>query len=167
MKKLAIVVTVAVLSLCITSCTSGSSDTEAPELTSDREEIVEKSEPTKTEKADDTQKKDVENEVKIETSKTEPLPSYQDMVAEIESSIGIKYSISGRVTQVSGGSRGSDYYVYVYWDNSETQGEVASVRIPYKSYSKSVNKRFSGVCTLEGLDERGHPQFVCTSYSAK
>lgn len=167
MKKLAIVATAAVLSLCITSCTSGSSDTKAPDLTSDSKEVVEKSEPTKTEKSDDTQKKEVEKtEEKVETSKTEPLPSYQDMVAEIESSIGIKYSISGRVTQVSGGIRGSDYYVYVYWDNSETQGEVASVRIPYKSYSESVNKRFSGVCTLEGLDERGHPQFVCTSYSA-
>lgn len=167
MKKLAIVLTAAVMSLCITSCTGGSSDTEAPALADTRKEAIEKPEAKKTEKAEDIQKAEAENEGKIETAITQSLPTYQDMVTEIESCIGSKYSISGRVTNVSGGFRGSDYYVYVYWNDSETYGEVASVRIPYKSYSKSVNRYFDGTCTLEGLDDKGHPQFVCTSYSAK
>lgn len=95
------------------------------------------------------------------------LPSYQEMTESVDSLIGTKYAVSGRVTNVSGGFRGDDYMVYVYWDELETFGEVAAVRIPYKSYTQSVNKHFEGDCRLEGLDEDGHPQFVCQSYSAE
>lgn len=96
-----------------------------------------------------------------------PLPSYQDFLGTIDKRNGQVYEIQGRVTNVSGGFRGADYMVYVFWDESETNGEVAAVRIPYESYTKSVNRYFEGNCKLEGLDDRGRPQFVCDSYIAE
>lgn len=102
----------------------------------------------------------------VEEKQAEPLPSYGDMLANVDSLLGTKYHIAGRVTHVGGGFRGDDYEVYVYWDDSQTQGEVAAIVIPYKSYTESVNRYFEGDCTLQGLDDSGHPQFVCYEYIA-
>lgn len=104
---------------------------------------------------------------KVEEEEAQPLPPYQDMISAIDGSIGTEYTIAGRVTDVSGGFRGDDYMVYVYWDESETYGEIAAVRIPYKRYTESVNRYFEGNCTLEGTDDNGHPQFVCYYYKAE
>lgn len=102
--------------------------------------------------------------VQQEPQPVEELPSYQEMVEGVDGFVGNKYKVAGRVTHVGGGFRGDDYMVYVYWDDSETYGEVATVRIKYDNYTKSVSKYFEGTCTLEGLDDDGHPQFVCNAY---
>lgn len=95
------------------------------------------------------------------------LPSYHEFLATIDGRIGQIYKVAGLVTTVNGGFRGADYMVYVYWDESETYGEVAAIRIPNDSYTESVHRYFEGDCMLESLDDNGHPQFVCTSYIAE
>lgn len=102
-----------------------------------------------------------------DSANPEQLPSYQDMVESIDEHIGTSYLIDGRVTNVSGGFRGADWFVYVYWDDSETHGEVAAVRIPYKSYKDSVRHHFKAVCILEGMSDNDLPQFVCYEYEAE
>ena len=97
----------------------------------------------------------------------EPLPSYQFMLDNIDSLVGTEYAISGRVTGVSGWLRSENYFVRLYWDESETRGEIASVRIPNENYNESVCRYFKGNCTLEGLDDNGWPQFVCYSYTTE
>lgn len=110
--------------------------------------------------------KAIPQESYVEAEPALPLPVYQEMVESIDANLGNKYHIAGRVTHVGGGFRGDDYEVYVYWDDSQTQGEVAAIVIPYKSYTESVNRYFEGDCTLQGLDDSGHPQFVCYEYIA-
>ena len=93
-----------------------------------------------------------------------PLPAYQEMVDSIDAHIGQTFRVTGRVTHFSGGFRGTDYWVFVFWDESETNGEVAAIRIPYKSFHGIKHNKFDGVCTLEGLSDDGYPQFVCDTY---
>ena len=101
-------------------------------------------------------------------------PSYEDVCNNYQEYIGSVFVITGRVTQFDGHvllakhDRSNDnLFAYVYWDESETYGQVAAIRIPYIRYDESINRFFSGRCVLEGLDEDGHPQLVVYDYEAK
>ena len=127
-------------------------------------EVQQDTEQAEPEVVQEEQEQPVERQEPIAVKQVEPLPSYNEMVANADSLVGNKYHIAGRVTHVGGGFRGDDYEVSVYWDESCTQGEIAYIRIPYKSYGDSVNRYFEGDCTFEGLNDNGHPQFVCYTY---
>lgn len=163
-KKVQLLIGCIAFSLCLFLC-SGCTPT-TKEDNSDRN--VSTSTSTTIE---DTHKDKTSNNSEKESTPSknvQQLPSYSKMKSTIDSNIGSYYDISGRVHRVNGGFRGSDYMAYVYYDESETHGEFAVVRIPYKNYKESINSYFSGTCKLEGQDEQGNPLFVCTSqYYAK
>lgn len=160
MARVAIAVICLALSVACVGCSnagSGASSSAEASTSSSSQRVAE---------SEASPKQDVQ-QPQAEVVEAQPLPSYQEFASTLDESIGAKYHIAGTVTHVSGGFRGDDYMVYVYWDESETNGEVAAVRIPYKRYTSSVNRYFEGDCTLEGTDERGNPQFVCMSYSTE
>ena len=100
---------------------------------------------------------------------SKPIPvelSYPDFIANLNDYIGCTGTISGRITNVSGWARSENMHVAIFWNTEEKHGEVVIIRIPRDIYKKSLTKgrTFTGVCTLEGFDDNGHPQFVCSSY---
>ncbi len=88
---------------------------------------------------------------------------YESFVNSVQDNIGNTYHVKGNVTHTSGGFRGADYQVYVWWDETMTVDQASCVYIPYDNYKESVNKYFSGACVLKGLDDSGHPLFMCDS----
>ena len=103
----------------------------------------------------------------------EELPPFDDMVAEPDKYVGRVFRVSGRVTTISGGGTGykgekanADWFIYVFWDETETIGQVASVRVPHNRY-ESAHKHFDGRCIFEGIDDKGIPQFLTYSYEAR
>lgn len=93
---------------------------------------------------------------------------YESFVNSAQDNVGNIYHVEGYVTRTSGGFRGADYQTYVYWDETMTEGEVLYICIPYKAYKKDVNKYFSGNCVFQGIDEDGHPLFICdTEYESR
>lgn len=104
----------------------------------------------------------------------EELPPFDDMVAEPDKYVGRVFRVSGRVTTISGGGAGmkgeaaenADWFIHVFWDETETIGQVASVRVPHNRY-ESAHKHFDGRCIFEGIDDKGIPQFLTYSYEAR
>lgn len=101
-------------------------------------------------------------------------PSYSEICSNPEPYMGEVFLISGRVTHVNDSillmkkrREDDNIFAYVFWDESNTIGEVAVVRIPYSSYDSSINRYFSGRCVFEGINEKGHPQFVGYDYVTK
>lgn len=100
----------------------------------------------------------------------EALPSYDEFVANVDQYVGRKFAISGHITGketsvlLEKDRAGKSIWAHVYWDESQTQGQVAAVRIPYERYSGISGTWLTGECVCEGLDDRGHPQFEAIEY---
>ena len=106
------------------------------------------------------------------SSECEPLPSYDAMVADPDQYVGHVFQVSGNVTSVSndgvamkGEAAKADYFICVYWDESNTSGEVAYVRVSRNRY-ESTHAHFDGRCVFEGLNESGRPQFYTFAYES-
>ena len=100
-----------------------------------------------------------------ETS-AQSLPSFESMVQNPNSCLNQYYRISNKVTNVSGSLRSEYYTVAVYWTESETNGEVAIIHIPSKSYKTTVygGRTLTGNGCFKGLTDNGKPLFEVTDY---
>lgn len=121
------------------------------------------------------------------------LYTYSKIVRQAEARKGEVFKISGRVTGVEEGTplikqtsknpqggKLDTVIAYVQWgdDSMYQSGETAHIAIEgwryYSSKGWSFNgdrivrrKTFTATCTLEGLDEDGHPLFTCTEWTCK
>ena len=101
----------------------------------------------------------------------EALPPYDEFAANIDQYVGRKFIVSGRITGKEtsillekGDKSDKNVWAYVYWDESQTHGQVAAIRIPYKRYNGLSGSWLKGKCVCEGTDDRGNPQFEAIEY---
>lgn len=110
------------------------------------------------------------NSAKTKEPKTEEvvtIPSYKEITSNPDKYLNKEFNLKGKVTRADGGYRGSDHKVHIFWDDSNTYGEVIEVVIPSSAFTKNVtpNYIFTANAKFIGFDDDGHPQFKTTSYS--